>query len=52
VPHGFARIWYWFRDRDTSPWYPRVAVRRQRRGQSWADLIAAVATEVPALARP
>jgi tetratricopeptide (TPR) repeat protein len=52
VPHGFARIWYWFRDRDTSPWYPRVAVRRQRRGQSWADLIAAVANEVPALARP
>ena len=24
-----ARIWYWFRDRDESPWYPRVQVRRQ-----------------------
>jgi tetratricopeptide (TPR) repeat protein len=46
VPHGHARIWYWFRDRDRSPWYPRVQVRRQRRGQPWAGLIAGVADEV------
>ncbi len=51
VPHGHARIWYWFRDRDQSPWYPRVKVRRQRRGQFWADLIADVAKEVSAFAR-
>ena len=46
VPHGHARIWYWFRDRDESPWYPRVRVRRQQRGQPWSELIAAVAGEL------
>jgi tetratricopeptide (TPR) repeat protein len=48
VPHGHARIWYWFRDRDESPWYPRVRVRRQHRGQAWSELIAAVAAELRA----
>jgi tetratricopeptide (TPR) repeat protein len=46
VPHGHARIWYWFRDRDESPWYPRVRVRRQQRGQLWPGLIAAVTAEL------
>jgi ADP-heptose:LPS heptosyltransferase len=49
VPHGYARIWYWFHDRNQSPWYPRVAVRRQQSGQSWADVVAAVSHEVSAL---
>lgn len=40
VPYGHARIWYWFRDRGESPWYPRVRVRRQGRGQPWSELIA------------
>jgi tetratricopeptide (TPR) repeat protein len=40
VPFGLARMWYWFRDRDDSPWYSRVRVKRQHSGQSWADLIA------------
>jgi tetratricopeptide (TPR) repeat protein len=49
VPHGHARIWYWFHDRNPSPWYPRVEVRRQQSGQAWADVVAAVAGEVSAL---
>src|SRR5215470_11814118 len=49
VPHGFARIWYWFHDRRQSPWYPHVAVRRQQSGQPWADVVAAVAHETQAL---
>jgi tetratricopeptide (TPR) repeat protein len=49
VPHGYARIWYWFHHRSQSPWYPRVAVRRQQSGQRWADVVAAVAEEVSAL---
>src|SRR5215510_8073967 len=49
VPHGFARIWYWFHERNQSPWYPRVAVRRQQSGQPWADVVAEVAREVSAL---
>jgi tetratricopeptide (TPR) repeat protein len=50
VPHGFARIWYWFHDRSSSPWYPRVEVRRQQSGQPWADVVASVAREVSASA--
>jgi tetratricopeptide (TPR) repeat protein len=46
VPHGHARIWYWFRDRPDSPWYPRVRVRRQTRGESWAEVVARVAREI------
>jgi tetratricopeptide (TPR) repeat protein len=49
VPHGYARIWYWFHDRNQSPWYPRVEVRRQQSGQPWANVVAAVAREVSAL---
>jgi ADP-heptose:LPS heptosyltransferase len=43
VPHGHARIWYWFRDRSESPWYPGVRVHRQQRGQPWSELVAQVA---------
>lgn len=46
VPSGSARFWYWFRDREDSPWYPRVRITRQARGQTWADLIAGVAPEI------
>jgi hypothetical protein len=46
VPSGQARIWYWFRDRPDSPWYPRVRVRRQQRGQPWSDVVAAVVAEL------
>jgi hypothetical protein len=46
VPFGRGVFWYWFWDRPASPWYARVQVRRQESGQSWADLIAAVAAEI------
>ena len=46
VPHGHARIWYWFRDRDHSPWYPRVRVLRQQSGQGWSSLVEATAAEI------
>jgi tetratricopeptide (TPR) repeat protein/ADP-heptose:LPS heptosyltransferase len=49
VPHGYARIWYWFHDRSQSPWYPRAEVRRQQSGQPWADVVATMAGEVSAL---
>ena len=47
VPQGHARLWYWFKNRDRSPWYPRTHVRHQTLGQSWAQVIAA---SVPDLA--
>jgi tetratricopeptide (TPR) repeat protein len=46
VPYGHARIWYWFKDRDHSPWYPRVQVRRQTSGQSWSQLISSAQEEI------
>jgi tetratricopeptide (TPR) repeat protein len=48
VPYGFARMWYWHRDRPDSPWYPRLRVRRQRRAQPWADVVTALVPEVSA----
>jgi ADP-heptose:LPS heptosyltransferase len=46
VPHGHARIWYWFKDRALSPWYPRVHVRRQQPAQPWMDVVASLTEEV------
>jgi len=46
VPHGHARIWYWFHDRDVSPWYGRTRVRRQRSGEPWTAVVARVVQEV------
>ena len=49
VPFGQAQLWCWFKEGDTSPWYPRVHLRRQAIGQPWADLVPAVADAVSAL---
>jgi Flp pilus assembly protein TadD len=46
VPYGSARLWYWFAERDDSPWYPRVHVARQRQSQSWAQLIAPAVQDI------
>jgi hypothetical protein len=46
APYGHARLWYWFKNRDDSPWYPRLHVKRQQSGQSWGDLIALHADEI------
>lgn len=51
VPHGQGRIWYWFRDRKDSPWYPGARIVRQQPGQSWADLVASIAPEILEFAR-
>jgi hypothetical protein len=40
APYGHARLWYWFKDRNDSPWYPHLQVLRQNAGEPWADLIA------------
>ena len=49
VPHGFARFWYWFRDRDDSPWYPKLRIKRQALGQAWSELISSNVNEVVSL---
>ncbi len=51
VPFGQAQLWCWFKQGDTSPWYPRVHLRRQAIGQSWADLVPGIADTVADLIR-
>jgi hypothetical protein len=41
IPHGPARWWYWFKDRDDSPWYPNLRIHRQLPEQTWPQLISA-----------
>ncbi len=45
VPGGAGRLWYWFLDRDDSPWYPQVRLFRQKPGpyNDWAEPIADIA---------
>jgi hypothetical protein len=42
IPHGKGQLWYWFKGKSVSPWYPSVQLRRQQQGQSWKDLISSV----------
>ena len=51
VPHVQGRIWYWFKEGHDSPWYPRVRIRRQGRGQSWDEAIHASAEEILSFTR-
>jgi tetratricopeptide (TPR) repeat protein len=39
LPHGNGRMWYWFENREDSPWYASVCLKRQTIGQPWSDLI-------------
>ncbi|HVT55080.1 MAG TPA: hypothetical protein VHD34_03395, partial [Xanthobacteraceae bacterium] len=51
VPQGHGRLWYWFRDRTDSPWYPGARIVRQQPGQSWADLVTSIVPEILEFAR-
>jgi ADP-heptose:LPS heptosyltransferase len=46
VPFGRARIWYWFKEGSTCPWYPRLRLKRAVAGQSWEQLVSAAAGEI------
>jgi hypothetical protein len=34
-----ARFWYWFTDREDSPWYPTVRLFRQRVPGEWGPVL-------------
>ncbi len=51
VPHGNAKVWYWFQDDADSLWYPCVHVRHQACKQPWVDLVSMVAKEISNFAR-
>lgn len=39
LPSGLGENWYWFLDRDDSPWYPSVRLFRQSEPGVWTDVI-------------
>jgi tetratricopeptide (TPR) repeat protein len=42
VPRGNARLWYWFKDRADSPWYPTARLFRQQAIGDWGSVVAEV----------
>ncbi len=51
LPQSRGRLWYWFNDRNDSPWYPSMRIERQKVGQSWKELIVGASDQVAALLR-
>ena len=49
VPRGPSLSWYWFLDRDDSPWYPTMRLYRQTAEKDWSDVIGRVASDLTAL---
>jgi len=43
--------WRWMLNRDDSPWYPTMRLFRQKRRESWDDVIVCVANELKAVAQ-
>jgi tetratricopeptide (TPR) repeat protein len=43
--------WRWMIEREDNPWYPTMRLFRQRRDQSWAEVIARMAEELTAVVR-
>lgn len=46
MPEGPGLPWYWFRDRDDSPWYPSLRLYRQAAPGAWGPVIEHVAAEL------
>jgi ADP-heptose:LPS heptosyltransferase len=40
LPKGTGCLWYWFMDRDDSPWYPAMRLFRQPERGQWTTVIA------------
>lgn len=39
VSAGSAQFWYWFLDRDDSPWYPSLRLFRQETPEDWRGVL-------------
>jgi tetratricopeptide (TPR) repeat protein len=42
-PNEIAMLWYWFHDREDSPWYPSMTIHRPPEGGNLAALMSALA---------
>jgi hypothetical protein len=48
LPKGDALLWYWFRDCESSAWYPSMRLFRQDSPGDWSGPIARIQGELPA----
>ena len=48
LPKGDALLWYWFRDCESSAWYPSMCLFRQDSPGDWSGPIARIQGELPA----
>ncbi len=46
VPEGPGRLWYWFRHREDSPWYPSLRLFRQPAAAHWAPVVTRICKEL------
>ena len=46
VPKGPGAHWYWFQNRDDSPWYPSLRMFRQKNSGQWDDVLVEVAGQL------
>ncbi|MEX0923275.1 MAG: tetratricopeptide repeat protein [Rhodovibrionaceae bacterium] len=46
IPAGRGAYWFWFPEKESSPWYPSVRLYRQEDPFDWAPPIAAIGTKL------
>jgi tetratricopeptide (TPR) repeat protein len=46
LPQGPGLSWFWFEDRNTSPWYPNCRLYRQTGVGSWRDVVENVSRDL------
>ena len=49
ISEGPGALWYWFHDRDDSPWYPSMKLFRQSKAGRWEDVLSAVKSQLGTL---
>jgi len=57
LPRGLGSLWYWFMDREDSPWYPSLRIFRNPNAPGsaapwWRDVVARVGAELGKLPAP
>jgi tetratricopeptide (TPR) repeat protein len=48
LPRGDALLWYWFREVDSSPWYPSMRLFRQDSPGDWSGPVSRIQELLPA----
>ncbi len=51
VPAGRARLWYWFLEGSSTPWYRSMTLFRQTHGESWSPVCHSIASALEKFAK-